>query len=108
MRRLPAFFRSSRSSASKTSSCEYALLRRPLDYGRVRLRRRGDRAAAGRQGIEAFEDQGWAWFELDRIDAARGGAPEPKIDALRLLAVLLAHWDNKGANQRLICPPVGS
>jgi hypothetical protein len=24
---------------------------------------------------------------------------------LRLVAILLAHWDNKGANQKLICPP---
>ena len=54
--------------------------------------------------IEAFEDQGWSWYELDRIDASRGGATRAEIDALRLVAILLAHWDNKGANQRLICP----
>jgi hypothetical protein len=54
--------------------------------------------------IEAFEDQGWNWYELDRIDAARGGATHAEIDAFRLMAVFLAHWDNKGANQRLICP----
>src|SRR3954470_1775187 len=54
--------------------------------------------------IEAFEDQGWSWYELDRIDAARGGATRAEIDALRLVAMLLAHWDNKGPNQRLICP----
>ena len=54
--------------------------------------------------IEAFDDQGWNWYELDRIDPSRGGATRAEIDAFRLLAVLLAHWDNKGANQRLICP----
>ncbi len=54
--------------------------------------------------IEAVDDQGWAWYELDRIDASRGGATRAEIDAFRLLAVLLAHWDNKAANQRLICP----
>ena len=54
--------------------------------------------------IEAQEDQGWSWFELDRIDPARGGSSRAEVDALRLLAVVLAHWDNKGPNQRLICP----
>ena len=55
--------------------------------------------------IEAVEDQGWAWYELGAIDANRGGASRAEVDALRLLAVFLAHWDNKGPNQRLICPP---
>ena len=53
--------------------------------------------------VEAAEDQGWSWFELDRIDPSRGST-RAEIDALRLLAVVLAHWDNKGANQRLVCP----
>jgi hypothetical protein len=57
--------------------------------------------------IEATEDQGWAWFELDKIDPAHGGSPRAEVDALRLLAVVLAHWDNKSANQRLICLPGG-
>jgi hypothetical protein len=55
--------------------------------------------------IEASEDQGWAWFELDRIDPAYGGSTRAEIDALRLFAVVIAHWDNKAPNQRLICPP---
>jgi hypothetical protein len=54
--------------------------------------------------IETIEDEGWAWFELDRIDPARGGASRAEVDALRLVAVFLAHWDNKASNQRLICP----
>lgn len=55
--------------------------------------------------IEAVEDQGWAWFELDRIDPTSGGSPRADVDALRLLAVILGHWDNKAPNQRIVCPP---
>ncbi|MEO7274651.1 MAG: hypothetical protein ABIX28_20520 [Vicinamibacterales bacterium] len=55
--------------------------------------------------IEASEDQGWAWFELDRIHPSAGGSPATEVDALRLFAALLGHWDNKAENQRLLCPP---
>ena len=55
--------------------------------------------------IESHPDQGWAWYELDRIDPSRGGSSIAEVDALRLLAAFLAHWDNKAQNQRLICPP---
>jgi hypothetical protein len=54
--------------------------------------------------IEALHDQGWAWFELDKINPAQGGSSHAEVDALRLLAVFLAHWDNKAENQRLLCP----
>jgi hypothetical protein len=54
--------------------------------------------------IEAPDGEGWAWFELDRIDPKAGGSPRAHVDALRLVAVLLAHWDNKAGNQRLVCP----
>jgi hypothetical protein len=54
--------------------------------------------------IESFEDQGWSWYEVDRIDSSRGGATRAEIDAFRLVAMLVAHWDNKAANQRLLCP----
>jgi len=54
--------------------------------------------------IEATEDQGWGWYELNKIDPARGGSPRTEVDAFRLMAIFLAHWDNKDANQRLICP----
>jgi len=53
--------------------------------------------------IEAGDEEGWAWFELDRVDEKSGGSPRAHVDALRLVAVLLAHWDNKAANQRLVC-----
>jgi hypothetical protein len=55
--------------------------------------------------IESVEDEGWGWYELDAVDPARGGSSRAEVDALRLMAVFLAHWDNKGPNQRLVCPP---
>ncbi|MCU1385246.1 MAG: hypothetical protein JWL71_3943 [Acidobacteria bacterium] len=60
--------------------------------------------------IEAGAHEGWAWFELDAVDPSlpRGRTDR---DALRLAAMLLAHWDNKAANQRLVClapPPTGA
>ena len=48
--------------------------------------------------IEAPAHTGWAWFEL-----RDSSAPTADIGALRLLAVFLAHWDNKADNQRLVC-----
>jgi hypothetical protein len=48
--------------------------------------------------IETETMQGWAWWEL-----AISGAPRADVDAFRLTAVFLAHWDNKSANQRLVC-----
>ena len=65
-----------------------------------------ERRLAGRR-IEATPDQGWAWFELDKVDAGAGGAPRQHLDALKLAAVVLAHWDNKAENQRLLCLPGG-
>jgi hypothetical protein len=62
-----------------------------------------ERRLPGRK-IEATVDQGWSWYELDRLDPSRGGSPRAEVDALRLIATLLAHWDNKGPNQRLVCP----
>jgi hypothetical protein len=53
--------------------------------------------------IESESQQGWAFFELDAVDPSKGGAPRAHVDALRLLAVFLAHWDNKSENQRLVC-----
>ena len=53
--------------------------------------------------IETEEVEGWAFFELDLIDPKKGGAPRAHVDSLRLLAVMLSHWDNKSENQRLVC-----
>jgi hypothetical protein len=52
--------------------------------------------------IEVGVQKGWAWWELERVDTTRG-ASAADLDALRLLAVFLAHWDNKAENQRLVC-----
>jgi hypothetical protein len=52
--------------------------------------------------IEAGDRDGWAWHELDPVDPARG-ANRAERDALRLVAMVLSHWDNKAPNQRLMC-----
>ena len=48
--------------------------------------------------IETDETKGWAWWEVRNSQSHRAD-----LDALRLLAVFLAHWDNKHENQRLVC-----
>jgi hypothetical protein len=53
--------------------------------------------------VETDRVEGWAFFELDTVDAAKGGAARAHIDALRMISVLLAHWDNKTENQRIVC-----
>src|SRR5688572_27415406 len=45
--------------------------------------------------IEVPEFEGWAWPELDKVDAERGGAPRAHVDALKLLAVFIQHSDSK-------------
>jgi hypothetical protein len=50
--------------------------------------------------------EGWAWFELPGDDAPDEQRAE--LDALRLVARFLAHWDNKAANQRLVCLSPGN
>lgn len=67
------------------------------DFEWVGVERRLDGAE-----IEAGDQDGWAWYELDPVDPSRG-ANRAERDALRLFAVVLAHWDNKAPNQRLMC-----
>ncbi len=55
------------------------------------------------EAIEVGNERGWAFYELSRIDPAQGGATRAEVDALRLMAVFLHHWDNKTSNQRLTC-----
>ncbi len=57
----------------------------------------------GGQPIETASRSGWSFQELDEVDSAKGGSPRAHVDALRLLAAFLAHWDNKPDNQRLVC-----
>ena len=56
--------------------------------------------------IEASDMRGWAWFELDALTEA----PRAHVDAMRLMAAFLVHWDNKAENQRVLCPdlPAGA
>jgi hypothetical protein len=61
-----------------------------------------ERPVEGRR-IETPKERGWKWDELGKIDAAAGGASRAEVDALRLLAIFLNHWDNKAKNQRLLC-----
>ena len=51
--------------------------------------------------------EGWSWAELDLVDQAHGGAPKEQRDALKLLAVLMQHTDNKAVQQRFNCLPNG-
>jgi hypothetical protein len=80
------------------------LFEKAVDYGDYRdfewvaLERKFDA-----RPIETEAVQGWSFHELEAIDHAKGGAPRAHVDALRLLAVFLAHWDNKSQNQRLVC-----
>jgi len=68
------------------------------DFANAAIERKFDARA-----FEVGEHEGWAFYELQAVDPSRGGASRAEIDALRLIAVFLAHWDNKSSNQRLIC-----
>ena len=63
------------------------------DFEWVSVERKFDAAP-----IEDETREGWAWWELKNVEA-----PREDLDALRLIAVFLAHWDNKADNQRLVC-----
>jgi hypothetical protein len=52
--------------------------------------------------VVSGDEEGWGWWELKHVDPAQG-ASRADVDALRLLAVFLAHWDNKAENQRIVC-----
>jgi hypothetical protein len=67
------------------------------DFEWVAIERRFDAPT-----IELPEHKGWAWWELGSIDPVLG-ASRAELDALRLLAMFLAHWDNKDENQRIVC-----
>ena len=57
-----------------------------------------ERKFSGEQ-IETPEGRGWAFHELAKVPTAS----RVHADALTLMAVFLAHWDNKPENQRLVC-----
>ncbi|HJZ71991.1 MAG TPA: hypothetical protein VKE51_09625 [Vicinamibacterales bacterium] len=62
-----------------------------------------ERKMPGREMEAPSVGPGWAWPELDRVDERAGGAPLAHRDALKLLAVMLQHTDNKAEQQKLIC-----
>ena len=57
-----------------------------------------ERKFSGEQ-IETPDGRGWAFHELAKVPTAS----RVHADALTLMAVFLAHWDNKPENQRLVC-----
>lgn len=61
-----------------------------------------ERKMAGR-AIEVDPHEGWDWRELPTVDPAKGGATRAELDALRLIAIFMNHWDNKATNNRLVC-----
>jgi hypothetical protein len=65
-----------------------------------------ERRMAG-DDMEATEGPGWKWSELDLVDESQGGAPHAQRDALKLLAVMVQHTDNKRDQQGLLCLPGG-
>jgi hypothetical protein len=71
---------------------------RSQDFDWVAIERR----APGRP-LEGESKQGWDWPELDAIDPGAGGADRAQVEALRLMAVFLNHWDAKAENHRLVC-----
>ena len=85
------------------------LLKGRIDYARssdfewVSVERRGRR-----NELKFADQEGWSWNELSAIDPASGGATHAEVDAFRLMATFLNHWDNKASNQALLCPALSS
>jgi hypothetical protein len=61
-----------------------------------------ERKLAGDE-IELRKNSGWSWVELSFVDQTSGGAPLAHRDALKLLAAMIQHTDNKPQQQRLVC-----
>jgi hypothetical protein len=55
------------------------------------------------RSIEVGAAEGWQWSELGPPRPDSGATSRADLDALRLIAVVLGHWDNKPTNQRLVC-----
>jgi hypothetical protein len=78
--------------SGQTTRVEYAAIERRVSWPELK-----------------FDDEkaGWSWDELDWANPEFGGAPRAHRDALKLLAVLLQHGDNKSAQQRIVCRDTG-
>jgi len=61
-----------------------------------------ERPVEGRR-IETAKERGWKWDELVKSMRGRAVRLRAHVDALRLMAMFLNHWDNKDKNQRLLC-----
>jgi len=81
-----------------------SLFERAIDHGRHRDFEWAavEEKLEGRS-VEVDSFKGWDWRELDLVTPAAGGASRAELDALRLMAIFLAHWDAKASNQRLMC-----
>ncbi|HLH32654.1 MAG TPA: hypothetical protein VKY31_15750 [Terriglobia bacterium] len=54
--------------------------------------------------LHGEEELGWSWAkDLPLVSEDKGGATRAQVDALKLIAVLLQHGDNKSAQQKVIC-----
>ena len=53
--------------------------------------------------VEVPGYEGWAWPELDKIDARSTGATRAQLDAFKLLAVFIQHSDSKPGQQEIVC-----
>jgi hypothetical protein len=77
------------------------------NYKRTNVTRRYGSAVIERKmpGDEITYDrgEGWAWVEINFVDQTGGGAPLAHRDALKLLAAMIQHTDNKPQQQRLVC-----
>ena len=54
--------------------------------------------------IEVEDQQGWAWDELEGVDASVGGATRAEKDALKLFMAFVKNSDNKAKQNTLLCP----
>ncbi|MEO5739475.1 MAG: hypothetical protein ABIS29_02655 [Vicinamibacterales bacterium] len=77
------------------------------DYKRSKETRRYPSAIIERKmpgdEITVGRTEGWSWVELSFVDQTAGGAPLAHRDALKLLAAMIQHTDNKPQQQRLVC-----
>jgi hypothetical protein len=88
--------------------CEGCPSREPLSWWRRALRSRPKEVVYEHVAVERrlpgrSLGDGWAWYELSQVDPKLGGSSRAEVDALRLMAAFLGHWDNKAQNQRLVC-----
>jgi hypothetical protein len=67
--------------------------------------RMGGRSGAARRGrgSKSTTSRAGAGSTWSRSNLACGWRANRRVDALRLIAILIADWDKREANQRLLC-----